>query len=239
MITSLPNLATEPWFTAEPVQRVFALLAKEGAEARVVGGAARNALMGVPVVDVGGGGARTAFGGVRGVAVFFPTTATPDAVTRLAEAARIKTVPTGIDHGTVTLVLHGQPFEVTTLREDVATDGRHAKVRFGSDWTADAQRRDFTVNALSVDGDGTVHDPLGGYADVVAGRIRFIGDADRRIAEDRLRILRFFRFNAEYGRGDVDPLGLSAATRAGGGLRELSAERIGQEMRRLLVAPRA
>ena len=128
---------------------------------------------------------------------------------------------------------------MTTLREDIETDGRRAVVRFGRDWEADARRRDFTMNALSVDRHGTVHDPLGGYPDLIAGRIRFIGEPDRRIAEDRLRILRFFRFYAQYGAGGIDREGLSAAIRAREGLRDLSAERIGQEMRRLVVAPRA
>jgi tRNA nucleotidyltransferase/poly(A) polymerase len=145
-------------------------------------------------------------------------------------------VPTGIDHGTLTLVTGGRAFEVTTLREDIATDGRHAVVRFGYDWSADAERRDFTVNALSVDAAGKVHDPVGGYPDIVARRIRFIGDADRRIAEDRLRILRLFRFHADYGAGEVDAPALAAAMRARAGLRDLSAERIGAEMRRIVVA---
>ena len=170
--------------------------------------------------------------------VDFATTALPADVTARAARAGLKAVPTGIEHGTVTLVADGKGYEVTTLREDVETDGRHAVVRFGRDWTADARRRDFTVNALSVEEDGTVHDPLGGYADIIARRIRFIGDADQRIAEDRLRILRFFRFNAEFGSGELDPAGLGAAIRARDGLRALSAERIGQEMRRLVLASR-
>jgi tRNA nucleotidyltransferase/poly(A) polymerase len=222
MATRPPNLGREDWLKSEPVRRIFAALTAAGAEARVVGGAVRNALMGAPVKEID-----------------FATTATPDEVARLAAAARIKVVPTGIEHGTLTLVHHGQPFEVTTLRQDVATDGRRAKVRFGNDWAEDARRRDFTVNALSVDADGVVDDPVGGYDDVMAGRIRFIGDPDKRIAEDRLRILRFFRFNAEHGRAPVDDAGLAAATRARTTLRELSAERIGQEMRRLLLASRA
>jgi tRNA nucleotidyltransferase/poly(A) polymerase len=217
-----PNLSREPWLAKGPARAIFAALTAEGAEARVIGGAVRNALLGVPVADID-----------------FATTATPDDVARLAEAAHIKVVPTGVEHGTLTLVYHGQPFEVTTLREDIATDGRHAVVRFGRDWVADARRRDFTVNALSVDADGIIHDPIGGYEDVIARRIRFIGSPARRIAEDRLRILRFFRFNAEYGRAPVDEAGLAAATDARNALRSLSAERIGQEMRRLLVAPRA
>jgi tRNA nucleotidyltransferase/poly(A) polymerase len=204
------------------VQSVFAALDRDGDETRVVGGAVRNALMGIPVVDVD-----------------FATTATPEIVARRAEAAGFKVVPTGIDHGTLTVVAGGHGYEVTTLREDIETDGRHAIVRFGRDWLADAERRDFTVNALSVDAKGTVYDPLVGYDDIVARRIRFIGNPGQRIAEDRLRILRFFRFHAQYGKGALDGDGLSASIRGRDGLRALSAERIGQEMRRLAVAAAA
>ncbi|HMN85074.1 MAG TPA: CCA tRNA nucleotidyltransferase, partial [Bauldia sp.] len=141
--------------------------------------------------------------------------------------------------GTVTVLAGGGAYEMTTLREDILTDGRHAVVRFGRDWEADARRRDFTMNALSVDAAGRVHDPVGGYADIVARRVRFIGDPAMRIAEDRLRVLRFFRLHAWYGAGDLDPAGLAASIAARDGLRALSAERIGQEMCRLVVAPRA
>ncbi|MCR4283431.1 MAG: CCA tRNA nucleotidyltransferase [Bauldia sp.] len=222
MTGTLPSLANSEWLVAPAVRQIFAVLEGAGEETRVVGGAVRNALMHLPVADID-----------------FATTATPDKVTALAGAEGIKAVPTGIEHGTVTLVVGGRGFEVTTLREDVETDGRRAVVRFGRDWEADARRRDFTVNALSVDSGGTVHDPIGGYDDVLARRVRFIGDADRRIAEDRLRILRLFRFHAEYGAGAIDTDGLSAAIRARTGLRDLSDERIGQEMRKLVVAPRA
>lgn len=222
MTSKLPSLANARWLADPAVRRVFAVLESAGEEARVIGGAVRNALMDLPVADVD-----------------FGTTAPPDAVMAAAEAAGLKAVPTGFDHGTVTLVVNGRGFEVTTLREDIETDGRHAIVRFGRDWRADARRRDFTVNALSVDASGAVHDPVGGHPDIVARRIRFIGDPDRRIAEDRLRVLRLFRFQAEYGAGDIDAGGLAAATRAREHLRDLSPERIGQEMRRLVVAPRA
>jgi poly(A) polymerase len=222
MTAELPNLARTDWFAAPVVQAIFAALNREGDSVRIIGGAVRNALLGVPVGEVD-----------------FATTAIPEEVATRAEAAGLKVVPTGVDHGTLTLVGGGVGYQVTTLREDVETDGRHAVVRFGRDWVADAMRRDFTVNALSVDAEGTIHDPLGGYPDILVGRIRFIGEADRRIAEDRLRILRFFRFHAEYGAGDLDADGLSAALRARNGLRDLSAERIGQEMRRLVVARRA
>ena len=222
MTTGLPDLKDADWLAEPRVRRIFRLFAEAGEEARIVGGAVRNALMGRPVADLD-----------------FATTATPEKITALAVEAGIKAVPTGIDHGTVTLVMDGKAFEVTTLREDIVTDGRHAVVRFGRDWVADAERRDFTVNALSVDGGGRVHDPGGGHPDIVARRIRFIGDPDTRIAEDRLRILRFFRFHAEYGNGPVDAAGLAAAIRARAGLRDLSAERVGQEMRKLVVALRA
>lgn len=222
MNETLPSLAEADWFATGPVRSVFALLVAAGEGVRVVGGAVRNALMGCPVAEVD-----------------FATTAPPERVMELAGSASIKVVATGFEHGTVTLVIDGRGFEVTTLREDVETDGRRAVVRFGRDWEVDARRRDFTVNALSVDVAGTIHDPVGGLADIRARRIRFIGDPDRRIAEDRLRILRLFRFHAEYGIGDIDTSGLSAAIRARAGLRDLSAERIGQEMRKLVMAPRA
>ena len=143
----------------------------------------------------------------------------PEEVIRRAAAAGFKAVPTGIEHGTVTLVVDGAPFEVTTLRQDVETYGRQAKVAFGRDWKADAERRDFTMNALSVARDGAVHDYVGGLADIAARRVRFIGEPARRIAEDYLRILRFFRFHAAYGRGAPDPAGLAACIAARDGPR--------------------
>ena len=222
MTDGLPDLTGADWLSAPAVRTVFGILDEGGEPARIVGGAVRNALAGMPVSDID-----------------FATPLLPEEVARRAGEAGVKAVPTGIEHGTVTLVVHGVGFQVTTLREDVETDGRHAVVRFGRDWEADARRRDFTVNALSIDAVGTVHDPLGGYPDIVARRIRFIGDPGQRIAEDRLRILRFFRFNAEFGVGAFDPEGLSASIRARDGLRRLSAERVGQEMRRLVVASRA
>jgi len=222
MASPPPSLSAAPWLADPRIRRVFALLTAGGEEARIAGGAVRNALMGRDVGEID-----------------FATTATPDRVVAAAAAAGIKAVPTGIEHGTVTLVMEGTPYEVTTLRQDIATDGRHATVRFGRDWQADAERRDFTMNALSVDRDGLVHDPVAGYPDLVARRVRFIGDADRRIAEDRLRILRFFRISAEYGEGALDVAGLSACIRARHTLRDLSSERIGQEMRRIVTAPRA
>jgi len=197
-------------------------IAGGGHVARAVGGAVRNALLAAPVKDVD-----------------LATTALPDEVVALANACGLKTVPTGIEHGTVTVIAHHQPIEVTTLRRDVATDGRRAIVSYTKDWKEDAFRRDFTINALYCDGDGTLHDPLGGYADIVRRRIRFIGDANARIREDYLRILRFFRLFAEYGAGELDSEGLHACADERGGLTLLSGERIRTELMRLLAAPRA
>jgi len=211
-------LTDAPWLGSGPAARVLALLNGNGEEARVVGGAVRNALMNIPIGDID-----------------IATTALPDEVIRRARAAGIKSVPTGIDHGTVTLVVEGQPFEVTTLREDTETFGRKAKVAFGRDWARDAERRDFTINGLSVDADGVVHDHVGGLDDIAARRVRFIGDPDQRIAEDYLRILRFFRFHAAYGSGEPDREGYLACIGGYAGLANLSAERIRMEMFKLVV----
>src|SRR4051812_25142940 len=167
------------------------------------------------------------------------TTALPTEVIRRAQTAGFKAVPTGIEHGTITVVVHGRPFEVTTLREDVETFGRHAKVAFGRDWKRDAERRDFTMNALSLARDGALHDHVGGLADAAARRVRFIGDPAQRIAEDYLRILRFFRFHAAYGHGAPDPDGLHACIVARAGLDTLSRERVRMEVLKLLVTPQA
>ncbi|MEO0547984.1 MAG: CCA tRNA nucleotidyltransferase [Pseudomonadota bacterium] len=210
----------QPWLAQPSVQKVLALLSSDGGEARVNGGAVRNALLNEPVGDID-----------------IATTLEPSEVVKRAKAAKIKSVPTGIDHGTVTLVIDADAFEVTTLRSDVETDGRHAVVRFGTDWTQDAQRRDLTMNALYCAADGTVFDPLSGYDDLMNRRVRFIGDALDRIREDRLRILRFFRFFAWYGAFRPDADGLRACVREKNGLRNLSAERIWQELSKLLAAP--
>lgn len=202
--------------------KVLALLNGSGEEARVVGGAVRNALMGLAVGDVD-----------------IATTAVPDEVIRRAKAAKLKFAPTGVEHGTVTLIVDGHPYEVTTLREDVETFGRRAKVAFGRDWVRDAERRDFTINALSASMDGTVYDYTGGLDDLAQRRVRFIGDPAQRIAEDYLRILRFFRIHAAYGEGPVDRDGLNACIAGHSGLANLSAERIRAEMLKLLVAPGA
>jgi poly(A) polymerase len=202
--------------------RVLAALDRDGEETRVVGGAIRNTLIGRPVTDID-----------------LTTTAVPAITTARAKAAGFGAVPTGIEHGTVTVVAGGEPFEVTTLREDVETDGRHAVVRFGRGFEADALRRDFTINALSLGRDGVVHDYAGGLADLAARRVRFIGEARTRIREDYLRVLRFFRFHAEYASGPLDREGLAAAIAERDGLATLSAERVRAELLKLLRAPRA
>jgi len=208
------------WLGEKHLQRLLAVLAQGGEEARIAGGAVRNALIGQPVADID-----------------IATTCLPEETIRRAEAAGFKAVPTGIEHGTVTVVAGGTPYEITTLRADIETDGRRAKVSFGRNWKADAERRDFTINALYADADGTVIDLVGGVADIEAHRLRFIGDADQRIREDYLRILRFFRFFAWYGEGRPDAEGLKACARLKDGLGQLSAERIWSELKKLLSAP--
>lgn len=217
-----PHLGDAPWLTGGPLARILDILDRDGEEARVVGGAVRNALIGQPVQEID-----------------VATTAQPDEVLRRAAQAHLRAVPTGIDHGTVTLVADGTPYEVTTLREDVETYGRKAKVEFGRDWRRDAERRDFTINALSLSRDGVVHDYVGGLADLEARRVRFIGDAGQRIAEDYLRILRFFRFHAAYGEGEPDPAALHACIAGRDGLSSLSRERVRMELLKLVVARRA
>ncbi len=215
----MSSVAGRDWFQRPALERIFALLNADGGEVRVVGGAVRNALMGLPVGDVD-----------------MATTLTPDVVVARAKAAGIKAVPTGIEHGTVTLVIDGEGFEITTLRRDVETNGRHAQVAFGTDWQADAERRDLTINALYADHSGAVIDLIGGLVDIETGTVRFIGDAATRIAEDYLRILRFFRFFAHYGSGRPDADGLRASARAKDKLQTLSAERVWSEIKKLLSA---
>ena len=188
--------------------------------ARIVGGAVRDHLAGRAVADID-----------------LATPDPPDAVIARLRAAGLKAVPTGLAHGTITAVSHHRGFEITTLRRDVLTDGRHAIVAFTDDWRADAARRDFTINALSMTPTGTVFDYFGGAADLAAGRVRFVGDPAARIAEDYLRILRFFRFHARYGSGTPDPAATAAIAAAVPGLACLSAERIWSELKRILAAP--
>ncbi len=219
-MTAAPKrIAPQPWMTAPETCAVFDALAKDGGRVRFVGGCVRDALAGRSVKDI--------------------DLATPDppelAMRRLAEAG-IHAIPTGIAHGTVTAVVGGKHFEITTLRQDVETFGRRATVAFTDDWTADAARRDFTINALSLDPDGTLHDPYGGFADLQAGRVRFVGDAETRIREDVLRLLRFFRFQAYYGRGAPDAESLAACRKLAHLLPTLSGERVAGEMLRLMLA---
>ncbi|MBI1649677.1 CCA tRNA nucleotidyltransferase [Hyphomicrobium sulfonivorans] len=218
-----PSIGSADWLQHPAAQAVFNALAVDGGEVRAVGGAVRNELMGLPVRDVD-----------------LATTVLPQDVMRLAKQAGLQCIPTGIDHGTVTVVSDGIPFEVTTLRRDVETFGRKARVNFSTDWREDAMRRDFTMNALYADAGGNVHDPLGGYGDLTQRRVRFIGDARARIREDYLRILRFFRFMAEYGDPySPDAEGMAATGAEREGLTTLSGERIRAELLKLLAAPGA
>lgn len=187
--------------------------------ARFVGGCVRNSLLGLPVDDID-----------------IATPLTPDAVAAAVVARGMKAIDTGVEHGTVTVVANGHPFEVTTLRRDVSTDGRRATVAFTTLWEEDAGRRDFTINALYADIDGRIHDYHDGIGDLQLGRVRFIGDADRRLAEDHLRILRLFRIHSWYGRGEIDPVALTACRAARGCIGRLSGERIQKEMLKLLRA---
>ena len=217
-LSSIKSLANEPWLKKRSVVEVFSALKMPGHTTRIVGGAIRNAIFGVAVLDID-----------------MATTLKPDEVMAAAAGANIKAVPTGIAHGTVTLVLDGDAIEVTTLRADIDSDGRHASVAFGRDWRGDALRRDFTVNALYCDAAGELFDPLGGTGDLVARRIRFIGNPEKRISEDYLRILRFIRFHGAYGLGPIDALGMSAVVRGRHGLGQLSRERIWSEFSKILV----
>jgi poly(A) polymerase len=226
-MTGLPGVENGRLRDCAPLRRghlprALEALNGEGAETRVVGGAVRDLALGLEPGDFD-----------------LASTAQPPEVIRRATAAGFKVAPTGLAHGTVTLIMDGQAIETTTLREDVETDGRHAKVAFGRDFLADARRRDFTINALSLDASGRIYDPLGGLDDLAAGRVRFIGDADARIGEDYLRILRFFRFSARFGEGALDRDGLSACIRHRSDLARLSRERVRAEVIKLLVAPHA
>ncbi len=211
-----------PWLSDPATVAVFQALSIDGHAVRVVGGAVRNSLLGEAVKDID-----------------MATNAHPETVMALARRAGLKAVPTGLQHGTVTVVSHHAPYEVTTLRKDVETFGRHARVDFTSDWAEDAKRRDFTINALFCEADGTVIDHVGGLEDLSARHVRFIGSATERIREDYLRILRFFRFTATYGNGEIDAEGLRACVAERAGLARLSGERIHAELTRLLVARKA
>jgi poly(A) polymerase len=216
------RIAVQPWMGGAETKAVIAALEAAGGAgcARFVGGCVRNAVIGRPVSDID-----------------IATPLTPDAVMAALKAAGLKALPTGVDHGTVTAVARGKPFEITTLRRDVETDGRHAVVAFTTDWTEDAMRRDFRLNALYAEPDGRIHDPTGrGVADARAGRIVFVGDPQTRILEDGLRILRFFRFYAWYGRGEPDAAGLAACAALKDHILPLSHERVSKEVLALLAA---
>jgi poly(A) polymerase len=218
-MTDTQRLKPNGWLTAPETVRVFDAILAGGGEARFVGGCVRNALIDEPVADID-----------------IATTVLPQEVQRRLEAAGLTAIPTGIAHGTVTAMSGGKPYEITTLRRDVATDGRRATVAFTEDWAEDAQRRDFTFNALYATREGAVIDLTGGLADLAARRVRFIGTAGDRIAEDYLRILRFFRFHARYGRGELDREGLAACAAGVAGIATLSGERIHDELLKLLAA---
>lgn len=214
-----PSIKNEPWLSAPETRAVMDALTANGSAARFVGGCVRNALLKVPVEDID-----------------IATPLTPQEVTQRIEAAGLRAVATGIEHGTVTAISAKKPFEITTLRRDVSTDGRRATVAFTDDWAEDAKRRDFTMNALYADMSGAVFDTVGGIADLNARRVRFIGDPAQRIAEDYLRILRLFRFHAWYGVGEIDDAGLRACADAREQMKTLSGERIQKEMLKLLAA---
>ncbi|MFZ5725083.1 MAG: CCA tRNA nucleotidyltransferase [Pseudomonadota bacterium] len=217
-MTRLPDAA---WRERPGLRRIVAALAADGGAVKVVGGAVRDTLLGLDVTDID-----------------LATPLVPEEVTRRLEAAGIKVIPTGIAHGTVTAIASGDHHEITTLRRDVATDGRRATVAFADDWRGDAARRDFTINALYADPDsGEIDDWFGGLADLAAGRVAFIGDAATRIAEDHLRILRFYRFAARFGRGALDPASHAAVVAARQSLKSLSRERIADELTKILALP--
>ncbi len=217
----LPSLQNETWLNEPRLQSVLAALNAKG-ETRIAGGAVRNALLGVAVADVD-----------------LATVLLPEDVMTIAKAAGFGVHPTGVEHGTVTITHYKAAFEVTTLRLDMETDGRHAVVSFTTDWAEDAMRRDFTINAMYCDAAGKIYDYTKGYADIQKRKVSFVGDANERIKEDYLRILRFFRFHAWYGKGALDKSGFEACSKLKSGLKKLSAERVRQELFKLLVAPQA
>lgn len=227
IMTPVHNLPQQGWMDDAAIARLFALLQDDGGavppQLLFVGGCVRNAVLGLPPGDMD-----------------LATVHRPDAVIERLSRGGVKVVPTGIDHGTVTAVVDGRPFEITTLRRDVATDGRRAVVAFTDDWAEDAARRDFTMNTLLMDRAGRVYDPLGlGLADALAGRVVFVGNPAQRIAEDYLRILRFFRFYGAYGRGEPDVAALAACRAAAGEIPRLSRERITQEVLKITMLDKA
>src|SRR6266481_5495286 len=218
-----PRIAPQPWMVEPATQAVLAALAAGGVEARFVGGAVRDSLLGRPTP-----------GSSPRADIDIATPAPPERIIELLEKSGIRVVPTGLAHGTVTAIVPPRQFEITTLRRDVETYGRRARVAFDADWTEDAARRDFTINAIFLDPDGTVHDPVGGLADLQARRVRFVGDPATRIAEDVLRLLRYYRFEARFGTGAGDPEARAACRAAAHLLPTLSGERVSQELLKLL-----
>jgi poly(A) polymerase len=214
------RIAPQPWMVEPATCAVLAALLAGGVEARFVGGSVRDALLGKQIGDID-----------------IATPASPERVIELLEKAGIKVVPTGLAHGTVTAVVPPRHFEITTLRRDVETYGRRARVAFDADWAADAARRDFTINAIFLTPDGTLHDPVGGLVDLRARRVRFVGDPATRIAEDVLRLLRYYRFEAHFGNGAGDGPARAACRAAAHSLPILSAERVAQELAKLLETP--
>lgn len=215
------RLTQASWLTEPGIVSLFQQFESAGKKLFAVGGCVRNAVMNLPITDID-----------------LSTDALPEETLNLCKSAGFKTIPTGIDHGTITATVAGNPYEITSFRKDVATDGRRAVVAFASDMAEDAMRRDFTMNALYVDASGLVHDPLGGLTDALDHRIKFIGNAANRIKEDYLRILRFFRFYAEYGRAEngIDADGLAACSALADGLEQISRERIGAEVSKIMKA---
>jgi poly(A) polymerase len=214
------RITPQPWMVEPATSAVLGALAAGGVDARFVGGSVRDALLGQRIGDID-----------------IATSASPERVIELLEKAHIKVVPTGLDHGTVTAIVPPRHFEITTLRRDVETYGRRARVAFDADWAADAARRDFTINAMFLDPDGTIHDPVGGLPDLRARRIRFVGDPATRIAEDVLRLLRYYRFEARFGTGNGDAQARAACRAAAHLLPTLSGERVQQELIKLLETP--
>jgi poly(A) polymerase len=219
-VQPIERIAVQPWMIEEPTSAVLVALGAQGATVRFVGGCVRDALLARPIGDID-----------------IATPDRPETVLTLLAAAGIKSVPTGIDHGTVTAIVKPRHFEITSLRRDVENFGRHARIAFTDDWAEDAARRDFTMNALFLDADGNVFDPVAGLPDLRAGRVRFVGEAEARIREDVLRLLRFYRFHAHYGRGRADEAARLACRKLADLLPGLSGERIAAELLKLLSAP--
>ena len=221
-----PRIAPPPWMVESTTRAVLDALSSGGVEARFVGGVVRDTLLGLPIL-----------GPDRATDIDIATPAPPEQIIELLEKRGVRVVPTGLAHGTVTAVVPPRHFEITTLRRDVETYGRRARVAFDADWVADAARRDFTINAIFLAADGTIYDLVGGLEDLRAGRVRFVGDPATRIAEDVLRLLRYYRFEARFGSGSGDEPARAACRAAAHLLPTLSAERVAQELVRLLETP--